>query len=131
VKVKNVLTQEVVVAGWRPGRGSREGAIGSLLLGIPGDDGLELVGQVGTGFDRETLQDLMRRLRPLQRKSSPFAGTVPARLSKDAHWVTPRLVGEVQFTEWTRDGRLRHPSWRGLREDKSADEVVRESPRAP
>ena len=127
IKVKNVLTQEVVVAGWRPGQGSRAGAIGSLLLGIPGPHGLEFAGQVGTGFTREMLEDLRRRLSSLQRTTSPFADAVPARLSKDAHWVSPRLVGEVQFTEWTRDGRLRHPSWRGLREDKTPDDVARES----
>jgi bifunctional non-homologous end joining protein LigD len=128
VKVKNVLTQEVVVAGWRPGQGSRAGTIGSLLLGVPGPRGLEFAGQVGTGFSRETLEDLRRRLARLGRTTSPFADPVPARLARDARWVTPRLVGEVQFAEWTRDGRLRHPSWRGLREDKSADEVVREGP---
>jgi bifunctional non-homologous end joining protein LigD len=126
VKVKNVLMQEVVVAGWTPGQGSRAGEIGSLLLGVQGVDGLEFVGQVGTGFTRETLQDMARRLKPLHRKTSPFVDAVPARLSKDVRWITPRLVGEVQFTEWTRDGRLRHPSWRGLREDKSPDDVVRE-----
>jgi bifunctional non-homologous end joining protein LigD len=125
VKVKNVLTQEVVVAGWRPGQGSRENEIGSLLLGIPGEDGLDYVGQVGTGFTREILADLKRRLNSLERKTSPFSASLPTRV-KDAHWVTPRLVGEVQFGEWTRDGRLRHPSWRGLRHDKSPDEVVRE-----
>jgi bifunctional non-homologous end joining protein LigD len=127
VKVKNVLTQEVVVAGWRPGQGSRENEIGSLLLAIPGEDGLDYVGQVGTGFTREILADLKRRLKPLERKTSPFSAPLPTRV-KDAHWVTPRLVGEVQFGEWTRDGRLRHPSWRGLREDKSPEEVAREVP---
>jgi bifunctional non-homologous end joining protein LigD len=127
VKVKNVRTQEVVVGGWRPGQGSRAGAIGSLLLGIPAADGLGFVGQVGTGFSGETLRDLQRRLNPLRRQTSPFADAVPPRLTRDARWVTPRLVGEVQFAEWTRDGRLRHPSWRGLRPDKAVRDVVRES----
>lgn len=127
VKVKNVLTQEVVVAGWRPGQGSRAGTIGSLLLGIPDGDGLAFVGQVGTGFTQEALRDLERRLKPLARKTSPLTGDVPRQLLEDARWVSPRLVGEVQFSEWTRDGRLRHPSWRGLQQDKAPGEVVRES----
>jgi bifunctional non-homologous end joining protein LigD len=127
IKVKNVRTQEVVIGGWTPGKGRREGTIGALLVGIPGPGGLEYAGQVGTGFNRETLDDLMRRLRPLERKTPPFAGTLPARDAKDARWVTPKLVGEVRFGEWTRDGRLRQPTWRGLRLDKSPADVTRES----
>jgi bifunctional non-homologous end joining protein LigD len=127
IKVKHTRTQEVIVGGWTPGKGRREGTIGALLLGIPGPEGLEYVGQVGTGFTRETLDDLYRRLRPLERKTPPFAHSLPTRDAKDAHWVTPKLVGEVEFGEWTRDGRLRQPSWRGLRPDKTPDEVVRES----
>jgi bifunctional non-homologous end joining protein LigD len=127
IKMKNTNMQEVVIGGWKPGKGGRADTIGSLLLGIPGPDGLAYVGQVGTGFTREVLEDLHRRLRALERKTSPFAGTLPARDAKDAHWATPKLVGEVRFTEWTRDGRLRHPSWRGLRPDKSPAQVVRES----
>jgi bifunctional non-homologous end joining protein LigD len=126
-KVKNVRTQEVVVAGWRPGSGRRAGGIGSLLLGLPGEEGLEYVGHVGTGFTDAALADVERRLRPLERKTSPFAVGPPRADAKDAHWVTPKLVGEVTFTEWTGDGRLRHPSWRGFRPDKSPEEVVRES----
>jgi bifunctional non-homologous end joining protein LigD len=127
IKVKNVTTQEVVIGGWTPGQGRRAGTIGSLLLGIPAEDGLEFVGGVGTGFTQQMLDDLYGRLRPLERKTSPFARELPARDRRDAHWVTPRLVGEVTFGEWTRDGRLRHPAWRGLRPDKAPDEVVRES----
>ncbi len=128
IKVKNTMTQEVIVGGWRPGKGNRAGTLGSLLLGVPGPDGLEYVGQVGTGFTRQMLSDLLGRLRPLDRKTSPFAGAVPASEARDAQWVTPKLVGEVEFTERTRDGRLRHPSWRGLRVDKSPDEVTWELP---
>jgi ATP-dependent DNA ligase len=73
------------------------------------------------------LDDLQRRLHRLERKTPPFAGLLPGRDIRDAHWVTPKLVGEVGFSEWTRDGRLRQPTWRGLRPDKSPDEVVRES----
>ncbi len=127
IKVKHQLVQEVVIGGWQPGRGRRAGTIGSLLLGIPGPRGLEYVGKVGTGFTREVLDDLLARLRALERETSPFADDLPARDAKDAHWVAPELVGEVAFTEWTRDGRLRHPTWRGLRPDKSPAEVVRES----
>ena len=125
LKIKNFLTQEVVVGGWTPGQGNRADTIGSLLLGVPGPDGLEYVGQVGTGFTRAALADLQARLE--ESPTSPFARPLPAREVKGAHWVGPSLVGEVAFSEWTRDGRLRHPSWRGLRPDKSPAEVVRES----
>ncbi len=126
LKVKNVHTQEVVVGGWRPGQGNRADTIGSLLLGIPGEGGLTYVGQVGTGFTREMLAELRRLLGSRTRSTSPFTGSLPARDVRDARWVTPRLVGEVAYSEWTRDGRLRHPAWRGIRLDKSPDEVVLE-----
>jgi bifunctional non-homologous end joining protein LigD len=127
IKVKHQLMQEVVIGGWQPGKGRRTETIGALLLGIPGPRGLDYVGKVGTGFNREILDDLLARLRALERETSPFADDPPTRDAKDAHWVNPDLVGEVAFTEWTRDGRLRHPTWRGLRLDKSPPEVVRES----
>jgi bifunctional non-homologous end joining protein LigD len=127
LKFKNLRTQEVVVGGWKPGEGRRKGAIGSLLLGVPGPDGLEYVGHVGTGFTDKMLRDLEQLLAPLARDDPPFATTVPRPYAKDARWVDPELVGEVAFTEWTREGRLRHPAWRGLRPDKEAGEVVRES----
>jgi bifunctional non-homologous end joining protein LigD len=127
LKVKNIRTQEVVIAGWQPGEGRRHGAIGALLLGVPGADGLDYVGQVGTGFTDAMLRDLGERLEPLARDTAPFTAEVPRAHAKDARWVEPRLVGEVAFSEWTRDGRLRHPTWRGLRSDKSPDEVRRES----
>jgi bifunctional non-homologous end joining protein LigD len=127
VKVKNVRTQEVVIGGWRPGKGRRADTIGSLLLGLPDADRLRYVGQVGTGFTQQALADLDSRLARLARKSSPFTPDVPRPDARDAHWVTPRLVGEVAFGEWTERGRLRHPSWRGLRPDKNVDEVVAES----
>jgi bifunctional non-homologous end joining protein LigD len=122
-KVKHVRTQEVIIGGWRPGNGRRAGRIGSLMLGIPDDGGLRYVGQVGTGFTEALLADLGARLARLERKSSPFAAALPSAVRRDARWVTPKLVGEVAFTEWTSDGLLRHPSWRGLRPDKSPDEV--------
>jgi bifunctional non-homologous end joining protein LigD len=128
VKVKHLRMQEVVVGGWPPGAGRRQGGIGSLLLGVPDDDGrLIYAGHVGTGFSDRVLADLGARLRAGERGTSPFADEVPRADAKDAHWVTPRLVGEVTFSEWTRDGRMRHPSWRGLRPDKSPQDVRRES----
>ena len=128
VKVKHIQAREVVLGGWKAGEGRRQGGIGSLLLGVHNEDGdLVFAGHVGTGFTARMLDDIAAQLRPLARKTSPFADEVPRQHAKNAHWVTPRLVGEVVFTEWTKDGRLRHPSWRGLRPDKSADDVVPES----
>jgi bifunctional non-homologous end joining protein LigD len=126
-KIKNVRAQEVVIVGWKPGKGRRADTIGSLLLAIPDSDGLHYVGQVGTGFSTSTLADLLSRVQRLERKTSPLAHEISRAEAKDARWVTPRLVGEVSFAEWTDDGRLRHPSWRGLRPDKSVSEVVREA----
>ncbi|MFL6164443.1 MAG: non-homologous end-joining DNA ligase [Jatrophihabitantaceae bacterium] len=126
VKVKNISAQEVVIGGWIPGKGNRIDTIGALLLGLPGPDGLTYVGKVGTGFTRRMLDELSPRLARLEQAGSPFVPAVPRPDSRDAHWVTPRLVGEVAFGEWTGDGRLRHPSWRGLRPDKDVAEVRRE-----
>jgi bifunctional non-homologous end joining protein LigD len=128
VKVKHIRMQEVVVGGWSPGSGNREGRIGSLLLGVHDDDGrLVYAGHVGTGFSGAVLDDLATRLARLARTTPPFADEVPRAHARGAQWVEPTLVGEVAFAEWTRDGRLRHPTWRGLRPDKTPGEVVRES----
>jgi len=127
IKIKNSRVQEGIVVGWKPGSGRRAGTIGSLLLAIPERGGLTYIGKVGTGFSDTVLDDLYGRLEPLRTKDSPVTGPVPRPDSKDAVWVRPELVGEVRFGEWTRDGRLRHPSWRGLRPDKRPDEVRRES----
>jgi bifunctional non-homologous end joining protein LigD len=128
VKVKNSKTQEVVVVGWRPGKERRAGQFGSLLLGVHDDRGrFVYAGHVGTGFTEAVLDDLTRRLARLERATSPLDGEVPRAEARDARWVRPTLVGEVKFSEWTQDGRLRHPVWRGLRPDKAADEVVPES----
>jgi bifunctional non-homologous end joining protein LigD len=123
-KVKNLRTQEVVIAGWRPGQGRRADTIGSLLMGVHEDGRLRYVGHVGTGFTEAALAELGALLRPLERPSSPYDEPLPREDARDAHWVEPRLVGEVRFTEWTGDFRLRHPSWRGIRDDKSPEEVV-------
>jgi bifunctional non-homologous end joining protein LigD len=128
VKVKHVRMQEVVVGGWSPGEGRRSGGIGSLLLGVPGEDGrLRYAGHVGTGFTVRMLDDLAATLQPMERSTSPFVNEVPRPQARAARWVEPELVGEVAFSEWTRDGRMRHPVWRGLRPDKSPGDVVRES----
>ncbi len=126
VKVKNIRTQEVVVGGYTLGQGNRAGTVGALLLGIPGLDGLDYVGHVGTGFTGEVLADLLGRLAASERATSPFAAPLPRADAKDARWVEPVLVGEVAFSEFTATGRLRHPTWRGLREDKAPGDVVRE-----
>jgi bifunctional non-homologous end joining protein LigD len=126
VKVKNIRTQEVIIGGWRPGSGRREDMIGSLLLGLPGDHGLDYVGKVGTGFTQAALAALLERLLPLSQEGSPFAD-IPGADARDARWVGPELVGEVVFTEWTSQGRLRHPAWRGLRPDKRPAQVARET----
>jgi bifunctional non-homologous end joining protein LigD len=125
-KLKNIRTQEVIVGGWRPGAGARAGTIGSLLLGLPGPDGLHYIGRVGTGFTATTLADLLDRLQTSSTTTSAFLD-IPAADARDAHWVAPDLVGELAFAEWTPDGRLRQPAWRGLRPDKTPDQVVRES----
>jgi bifunctional non-homologous end joining protein LigD len=127
VKVKNFFTQEVVIGGWTEGKGERDGSLGALLMGLPTDDGLTYVGKVGTGFTAATRRELLARLKPLARKSTPFAAPLSRSETALAHFVRPTIVGEVQFAEWTNDGILRQPSWRGLRTDKSAKEVVRES----
>ncbi len=131
IKVKDQRAQEVVVGGWTVGQGSRRSTFGALLLGIPPTGSsrqLTFVGKVGSGFTQADGEALLSRLRALERKTSPFDGPLARPVVGDEpHWVRPTLVGEVEFTEWTPDGRLRHPVWRGLRTDKKAREVRRES----
>lgn len=126
LKVKHHLTQEVVIGGWRPGTGNRAHRVGSLLMGIPDGDGLRYVGRVGTGFTDRDLDEIGARLRRVERKSNPFH-EIANPDAKDAHWVSPTLVGEVEFAEWTPTRKLRQPSWRGWRLDKSPAEVRPES----
>jgi bifunctional non-homologous end joining protein LigD len=127
IKVKSFGRQEFVIGGWLPGKGRRRERIGALLLGVYEPDGaLRYVGRVGTGFTEQELDRLSALLSPLQRKTSPFnAGEQPPR---ESVFVEPRLVAEVEFREWTRGGNVRQPSYKGLREDKAAEEVVREDP---
>ena len=127
VKVKVVHRQEVVIGGWEPGEDGRTGSIGALLLGTYDDaGGLRYAGQVGTGFTQQTLHDLARLLAPLRRETSPFADEVPRPAARLAVWVQPELVAEVEYGSWTRDGRLRHPAYKGLRADCDPRTVRRE-----
>jgi bifunctional non-homologous end joining protein LigD len=127
VKLKNVRSQELVIGGWLPGKGTRANAIGSLLVGYNDDDGLRYAGRVGTGFTEADLRRLAELLEPLVRDESPFVGRQPPR---DSVFVEPGLVAEVECNEWTSAGTLRHPSFKGLRDDKDPAEVVREEPAA-
>jgi len=125
IKIKTVDRQEFVVGGWMPGKGKRSESIGALLLGVYETDGeLRFVGRVGSGFSESELQRLSRLLAPLKRSTSPFtAGPKPPR---GAGFCEPRLVAEVEFAQWTTSGSLRAPTYKGLREDKAPEQVVRE-----
>jgi bifunctional non-homologous end joining protein LigD len=123
LKIKLHHDQEVVIAGWRPGQGRRDGGIGSLLLGVPTEAGLLYVGRVGSGLNDRQLSELERLLTPLARRDNPLI-EVPREDTRDAHWVEPELVGEVTYSELTGPGRLRHPVWKGLRTDKTPGDVV-------
>src|SRR5262249_43916548 len=130
LKIKCSGRQELVIGGWTDPQGSRTG-FGSLLLGTyDGDSGLHYAGKVGTGFGETLRRDLMKRFAKLATTRSPFAGTLPG-APRGAHGVEPALVAEIRFTEWTSDGRLRHPAFLGLREDKPARAVAREKPEGP
>jgi bifunctional non-homologous end joining protein LigD len=132
IKIKNFRDVEVVIVGWKPGAGRREGSVGSLLLAVPdGNGGLTYAGKVGTGFTDTILDQLMAVLEPLQTKTSAVASTVPRAEALGAVWVEPSLVGEVKYVEWTPDRRLRATSWRGLRADKSVVELHRAATHAP
>jgi DNA ligase D-like protein (predicted polymerase)/DNA ligase D-like protein (predicted ligase)/DNA ligase D-like protein (predicted 3'-phosphoesterase) len=124
LKDKLWRTQEVVIGGWRAGEGGRSSGIGALVVGVPGDDGLDFAGRVGTGFTEKMLGELRKTLKPLETDESPFTKRLSGPDAKGVTYVRPELVGEVRFSERTSDGRLRQPSWRGLRPDKSPDEVV-------
>jgi DNA ligase D-like protein (predicted ligase)/DNA ligase D-like protein (predicted polymerase)/DNA ligase D-like protein (predicted 3'-phosphoesterase) len=126
IKDKYWNTQEVVIGGWRAGEGGRTSGIGSLLLGIPSAEGLHFAGRVGTGFTERDLAGLKKTLEPLQTDESPFNARLSGQDAKGVTFVKPTLVGEVRYSEWTSDDRLRQPSWRGLRPDKDPGQVVRE-----
>jgi bifunctional non-homologous end joining protein LigD len=126
LKLKCVSRQELVIGGYTEPKGSRHG-FGALLVGYYEKGRLRYAGKVGTGYDDELLATLGERLRRKERRISPFDGSPN---EKGVHWVSPEIVGEVGFTEWTRDGKLRHPRFVGLRTDKDAEDVHRERARA-
>ncbi|MGP3977028.1 non-homologous end-joining DNA ligase [Streptomyces sp. 8N114] len=125
LKLKCASGQELVIGGFTEPAGTRVG-FGALLLGHYEGGTLRYAGKVGTGYDHATLLSLRRGLDELEVRRSPFADPVRER---GAHWVEPRLVAQIGFTEWTRDGMLRHPRFLGLRDDKKPEDVVRETPR--
>ena len=130
VKVKCLLRQEFVIGGYTDPRGSRP-HFGALLLGVYDEKGdFVYTGKVGTGFDHARLRDVSKRLKKLERADSPFIDHGRRRTPAGVHWVDPKLVCEIAFTEWTGEGILRHPVFQGLREDKPARQVVRERPAA-
>jgi DNA ligase D-like protein (predicted ligase) len=124
LKMKCEQGQELVIGGFTAPQGSRT-ELGALLLGVYDGERLRYAGKVGTGFDRATLRDLGARLRALRRDDPPFADAASIK-ERGVTWVEPELVAQVGFTEWTGAGRLRHPRFLGLRDDKAATEVVRE-----
>jgi DNA ligase D-like protein (predicted ligase) len=124
LKLKCSFEQELVIGGFTPPQGARR-RFGALLVGYYEDGELRYAGKVGTGFSERTLRELGDKLETLEIADSPFAGDG---LPRQARWVEPRLVGQFAFGEWTRDGKLRHPRYLGLREDRRAAEVVRERP---
>jgi bifunctional non-homologous end joining protein LigD len=129
LKIKCIKEQEFVIGGFTEPKGSRSG-LGALLIGVTAEDGrLAYAGKVGTGFTGRAAVDLRKRLDQIRVAQCPFRARPPG--AGQARWVKPVMVAEVEFSEWTNDGRLRHPSFKGIREDKSAAEVVRERPAEP
>jgi bifunctional non-homologous end joining protein LigD len=128
VKIKPVLTRDVILCGWHPGEGNRSGRIGSLYCGAylePGGE-LVLIGKVGSGLDFTMLEMLSTELAALEVKDPPFdVSCVPPADRRAAHWLDPLLVAEVTYSGWAADGRLRHPVWRGLRFDIAPESVIR------
>ena len=132
LKVKNLMSQDLVIGGWLPGQGRRTGTLGALLVGYneyeDGKPPPRYAGRVGTGFTDAELDRLAGRLEPLRAKKSPFTGRQPPR---EAVFVEPKLVAEVGFREWTNARTLRAPVYKGLRPDKKSEEVVFEQPEPP
>ncbi len=125
LKIKIVNRQEFVIGGWVPMQGSQPPTIGALLLGYYDRGQLRYAGSVGTGFDAADREKLRGLMNGHAQEQSPFTGPPPR---KDACYIRPALVAEIEFREWTEDGSLRHPSYKGLRPDKSPSQVVRETP---
>jgi bifunctional non-homologous end joining protein LigD len=127
LKIKNRHSQAVIVGGWRPGQGRRDGGVGSLLVAVPSPDGLRYIGRVGSGFSDRELSEIDATVARLARQTNPMID-VPAEDARDAHWITPSQVGEVEYVELTTAGKLRHPVWKTWRRDLSPDEIVWENP---
>jgi bifunctional non-homologous end joining protein LigD len=131
LKTKCIARQEFIIGGFTDPEGSRVG-LGALLIGVRDAAGqLVFAGKVGTGFTQKSARELRQHLESIEQRDSPFAVRPAGWLGRNAHWVEPRLIAEVAFTEWTSDGKIRHPSFQGLREDKPAADVIRERPRTP
>ncbi|MFL1544840.1 DNA ligase D [Pseudomonas sp. O39] len=128
IKLKCRLRQEFVIVGYTRPQGSRSG-FGALLLAVNDDAGLVYAGRVGTGFDQAALKSIYAQLKPLERETSPLEQPLTRTQARGVHWVEPSLVGEVNFTEWTREGVVRHASFVALRTDKPATQINREQPR--
>ncbi|MFZ6053077.1 non-homologous end-joining DNA ligase [Halocola ammonii] len=122
LKFKCVNRQEFVIGGFTEPEGSRVG-FGAILIGFYEGDKLRYAGKVGTGFSDQELEEIHSEFHQLERKTSPFADEVD---EDTAHWITPKVIAEIGFTEWTNDDKLRHPRFLGLRPDKSPSEVVKE-----
>jgi bifunctional non-homologous end joining protein LigD len=129
LKIKNLSHQELVVGGWAPGKGARSTTFGALLLGYYDDAGaFRYAGRVGTGFTSDTLDEIQAALAPLARDTTPFVDQLESRAAeREVHFVEPRLIAEVRFTEWTSVGRIRHPAFIGLRDDKDPKDVTRDA----
>jgi bifunctional non-homologous end joining protein LigD len=131
LKIKTVFEADVVVGGWSPGEGGRSDTFGALLVGAMADEGLRFLGAVGTGFSDRALRDLMPKLRDYRQADSPFAGDTRqlstgrfGKTIKNPQWIRPELVARVEFRELTSGDRLRAPSFKGLRNDKSPEECT-------
>jgi bifunctional non-homologous end joining protein LigD len=126
-KSKCIKRQEFVIAGYTPSKKGFPG-FGSLILGVYEKGKLVYSGRVGTGFSIKQRLELQKKLDHISQSSMPFAVKPKDPGLRDAHWAKPQLVAEVEFTEWTADGSIRHPSFQGLREDKKPSEILREEP---
>lgn len=125
-KVKNVNLQEFVIGGWTPGERARSTTFGAIIVGYYDGPHLRFAGKVGSGFDGADLASLQAQFNQIEIKECPFEPPPPRIVARRAHWVRPELVAQVHFTEWTADGILRHPVFKGLRDDKDPRDVTRE-----